>query len=400
MNPTPLTTKEIGRSRLILPDRWPDESIYSLLAKIVRINGLAHLRGAGLLVGEDCPSSVIGCPVDLRYFSEITNGVYGSPWDILCNTTPLLAKAHLGELSDSLFPLIESGAVRLELGLLTFGVKKAFRWRFCKECAERDRKAYGISYWHRSHLLPYSQHCAEHHLLLSRVDLRRPGLLDRLLLPADCMGQIAPARSDDQANELVLDLSKLASEALKDSSTPFLQETILATYKAELSRAGVLNSETGKCISDFSNEFCQTFGIEAWPALWRTKFLANDPQQLLSGIVDSLEAKPFSKLLLVNFLFGSWTMFKEQCSWQDLFSPYPADLVRPEIRLFTTDAVLRKHRQACLEYKASRTSPTRYEFMRESYRAFRWLLHNDREWLDEELPLARSALRQRSLFDD
>ena len=61
---------------LILPESWPDETIYSLLAKIARVNGLSPLEVIGLLSGEKYPMSVIGCPVNIKHFCESIKGAY------------------------------------------------------------------------------------------------------------------------------------------------------------------------------------------------------------------------------------------------------------------------------------------------------------------------------------
>lgn len=386
---------------LILPERWPDESIYSLLAKIVRINGLTHLGGTGILVGEEHPPSVIGCPVNLKRFSEITRGIYGSPGDLLRSTTPFQLLAHLGELSDSTLSQIENGVQRLELGLLAFGVKKAYQWRFCRECAERDKNTYGISYWHRAHLLPYSQYCPEHELQLDRVNIPRVNLLDRLVLPADVAELPSlTIQGIKEANNAALDVSILARDALADSSKPFHQATIHATYKAGLAQNGLLNSTDGIRMAEYSDQFRRRFGEIASPAFGLSRPIVSNPRQILFGISDDLAPRSYARLILIRFLFGAWDAFKEQCRWQEALDPRVDESFNSQVKFLSFEALLRKHRQACLDYKASRIFPTRYEFMRVSYRAFRWLRHNDREWLNEGLPIKQRAKGQRSLFDD
>lgn len=386
---------------LILPERWPDESIYSLLAKIVRINGLAHLGGTGILVGEEHPPSVIGCPVNLKRFSEITRGIYGSPGDILRNTTLFQLLAHLGELNDSTLSQIENGVRRPELGLLAFGVKKVYQWRFCRECAARDKNAYGISYWHRAHQLPYSHYCPEHELLLDRVDIPRVNLLDRLVLPADVAELPSlTLQGINETNNAALNVSILACDALADNSEPFHQATILATYKAGLAQSGLLKRTAGMRLAEYSDEFRRRFGEEASLTFGLSRPKVSNPRQILFGILDDLVPRPFARLLLTRFLFGAWDAFKEQCRWQDTLAPRVNESFNSQVKCLSSEALLRKHRQACLDYKASRIFPTRYEFMRVSYRAFRWLRHNDREWLNDELPIKQRAKGQRRLFDD
>ncbi len=67
---------------LIFPDLWPDETLYSLMARISRINGISDLEVTRILLGQDHPMSVINCLSNIKHFSVITNGVYGSPREI------------------------------------------------------------------------------------------------------------------------------------------------------------------------------------------------------------------------------------------------------------------------------------------------------------------------------
>jgi len=79
--------KKFSSPILQFPELWPDETIYSLLAKIARLNGIGHFEAIGLLLGTDRPTTVIGCPVDLRHFYEATEGTYGSPNALLRKLT-------------------------------------------------------------------------------------------------------------------------------------------------------------------------------------------------------------------------------------------------------------------------------------------------------------------------
>ena len=174
--------KRLSPPILQLPELWPDETIYSLVAKIARVNGIGHFEAIGLLLGPDRPMTVIGYPVDIRHFYEATEGAYGTPEAILRTLTILPMLAHLGVTSISSLTDVENGIQRPELGVLFFGFNRGCQWRICRECADHDRKIYGIAYWHRVHQLPTSQYCPEHQLKLVRFNLRRMRLDDHLFL--------------------------------------------------------------------------------------------------------------------------------------------------------------------------------------------------------------------------
>jgi hypothetical protein len=375
---------------LILPESWPDESIYSLLAKIARLNGLSSREVIGLLTGEEHPISVIGCPMNIKHFCEATEGAYGSPNDLLSHSTVFSALAQLGALSASTLSQVANGATRPELGMLAFGMARGRHWRLCRDCVERDVKIYGISYWHRVHQLPTSQYCTEHGLILDRLDLHHVQLRENLVLPHDVSNKAEPSNlpAAQESSCICLDVSILGRDALADNSEPFSKEVIQATYMAGLAQMGLLTG-TGKILlTEYFDEFRQKFGVETSITILLRQSKVSNPKQLLYGITNEFECRPFARLLLVKLLFGTWEAFKEQCVWQDVLDEGAKIMgtTNSQVRmgLLSFEAMLQQQRQVCLDYKTSHIPPTRHEFMKVSNRAFRWLRHNDRTWLDEE----------------
>ena len=389
---------------LILPESWPDESIYSLLAKIARVNGLSAREVIGLLTGEEHPISVIGCPVNIKHFCEATEGAYGSPNDLLSHATVFPALAHLGALSASTLSQVANGATRPELGVLASDMTRGRHWRVCRECVERDVKTYGISYWHRAHLLPTSQYCTEHGLILDRLDLRHVQPRENLVLPHDVFNktELSNHPAVRESSCICFDVSILGSDALADDSEPYSKEVIQATYAARLAQMGLLTG-TGKIyLTEYLDEFKRRFGVEASTTTLLRQSKVSNPKQLLYGITNEFESRPFARLLLVKLLFGTWEGFKEQCTWQDVMDEGAKTVgsTSPHVKkgLLSFEAMLQQQRQMCLDYKTSHISPTRREFMKVTNRAFRWLRHNDRTWLDEELPMLPKTKGQRALF--
>lgn len=387
---------------LILPEIWPDETIYSLFAKIARINGLRDFEATRILAGEERPISVIGCPVNIKHFCEATKGAYGSPYDLLRHTTVFPALAHLGVLSPLTLAEVCNGTKWPELGILEFGVGRGHYWRFCRECAEQDERNFGVAYWHRSHQLPTSQYCTEHRLRLGRVNLRRVQLHENFILPFEVSTQIEDGDSYAECDRVCFEISVLGREALADKSAPFSQDTILAVYRASLVQMGLLNATGKVCLTEYFKKFGQQYDVQAVSIaslLHQTK--VSNPRQLLYGITNELECRPFARALLVRWFFGTWAIYKEQCRWQDVFGGGANSVGAEGAKLNepSFEAMLQKNRQVCLNYKISHISPTRLEFMGVSCRAFRWLRQNDRMWLDEELPMRSRVKGQKRLFE-
>jgi hypothetical protein len=157
---------------------------------------------------------------------------------------------------------------------------------------------------------------------------------------------------------------------------------------AGLAQMGLLTG-TGKILlTEYFDEFRQKFGVETSITILLRQSKVSNPKQLLYGITNEFECRPFARLLLVKLLFGTWEAFKEQCVWQDVLDEGAKIMgtTNSQVRmgLLSFEAMLQQQRQVCLDYKTSHIPPTRHEFMKVSNRAFRWLRHNDRTWLDEE----------------
>ena len=280
--------KRFSPAILQFPELWPDETIYSLLAKIARVNGIGHFEAIGLLLGTDRPMTVIGCPVDLRHFYEATEGAYGSPSALLRKLTILPMLANLGVTSISSLKDVENGNKRPELGALIFGINRGCQWRICSECADRDRKIYGIAYWHKVHQLPTSQYCPEHQLKLVRFDLGRMRLHDHLFLPHDLKSNIVDT-DDHPTNEIrntLLDISLLGRDALADDMPPYAADITQATFKQGLERFEILKATGELDLQEYFAEFARKFGTDASASKLLRLAKASKPSQLLNGLVD------------------------------------------------------------------------------------------------------------------
>lgn len=385
---------------LILPELLPDETIYSLLARIARINGINHLALVGFLLGEKYPLSVMGCPVNIKHFCIATQYVYGSPREILLHLTLLPILAHLGELRASTLSEIENGNRKPGLATLSFGISKGCQWRVCKVCVARDVEVYGIAYWHRIHQLPTSQYCPEHGLFLERLNFRRIQLHEHLVMPYELTTEIEEAREIypmPEHSNIYMGISLMGRDALCDFSEHVSPRAIQTTFMDGLDRLGVMTARGNVCLPDYFKKYMQKFGVgNSIDTLMRQAKTSN-PKQLLFGITDERPSRPFARLMLAYWLFDTWWHFKEQCRWQDML----VNCIEGEAFGFIqsmknkqnqlAQVMLQQKRQICLDYKASHAIPTRLEFFRKSYRAFRWLRHNDQAWLDAELPLLKKG---------
>lgn len=392
---------------LIFPSLLPDETLYSLIARVARLNGIEHLVLVGILMGQDYPISALSCPVNMQHFYKITKGAYGLPQEILHNQTVLPLLAHLGELDPSYLTNVANGKCQPHLIELMFGRRKGCKWKICILCAQKDKAKYGIAYWHREHQLQTSYCCVKHGVYLSVLEINHVQLHGHLILPYEVMmyAAVDPVETkENKCDEMSYLLAKIGQTALADTSSPVSTQTIIRTLTDGLEQMGLLNDHGGLKFREYKEKFSIEFGNEPEALKLMQQAKLSNPKQLLYGITDQRAAKRFARLLLVKWMFESWGSYKEQCRWQEMLDSGGFD--DEEMGTHLNDksdgqlahVMLQQYRQVCLGYKESLVSPTRFEFLKMHYRAFKWLRTNDRIWLDSELPMVRIGKGQKLLF--
>jgi hypothetical protein len=139
------------------------------------------------------------------------------------------------------------------------------------------------------------------------------------------------------------------------------------------------------------------FGIE-------NKKTVSERALFLNGIVRSLlepdKGIAFGRSILLQWAFGGWAAIEEKGKWATVFGVSQKMPTRKTDRLLLTNADLRQHhRKICVDYLEEHPGCSRLGFTRAEYRTFRWLLYNDRTWLDRRLPIPLKGMRQLRLFD-
>ncbi|MEQ1915563.1 MAG: TniQ family protein [Gallionella sp.] len=392
--------------KLLLPSVLPDEALYSLIARIAKMNGIGHRELVGLLMGQEHPLSALNCPIDIHMFYKSTQGVYGSALEILQNQTVLPLLAHLGEIEPSYLLSVEAGECQLNMHELMIGMRSGWKFKICIQCARLDRAKYGAAYWHREHQLPISYCCVEHGIRLSTISVKHIKLHEHLVLPYEVM-DMAQLESDQYteniSNSKCYALAKLARTAIADFGMPISSASVVDTFTDAISQMGLLNEKGELNYRKYEDEFKVEFGNDVHFSLMMTHAKISNPKQLLSGVANRHKVKPFGRLLLVQWIFERWGSYKEKCGWNEMLESgsNSKDVNRGSADLRSRHQIevkLQQCRKICLDFKNSLSSPTRLEFLKVHYRAFKWLRDNDRKWLDNELPMVRQVKGQLKLF--
>lgn len=380
------------------PDPLPDETLYSLIARLAKINGTPSALALCSVLASHPAISVMDCQLSLDALCSGGHGLPAGAQRMLAEMTSIGASGHLAEIEAEAFADVMSGQ-RL-VGLTQAAIGGLCRWKICLSCVESDLARFGIAYWHRQHQLPASLLCAEHGDVLSRFDIGKAKAHECFFLPMDLTGypSISPSAKIFEQREFWLGLATLGAEALNDKEVPHPHHVVLRSFKMGMHQSGFLTRNGLLRRKSVVDSFEQKLGgICSKDVLPRADVVAG-PVSLLCGIENSRECRPLSRLLLVYWLFGSWGAFKERCQWEDILDSDNNFASLSEAKLQAVGDLLSRYRAICVDYMASVENPTRASFQKAHQKSHRSLLNNDRQWFEKELPVPQSRKAQRDLF--
>lgn len=374
------------------PIPLPDETLYSLIARVAKLNGIADALALCNRFELSPSLSLMDCRLNPEILLS-ENNLPESLYSIVGEMTAVRAAVHLAEAESSIANQMLALSESAQGGLC--------RWRICQVCANEDVAEFGVAYWHRQHQLPSSLICAKHGAVLERFEIGRAKAHERLFLPSDLNGHRLNQPPDEvlEQREFWFALARLGADALDDKTIPYPPALVLQGFRTGMRQAGLITSGGSIRKKGVAYSFAQKLlPIRSEGALLRHDSVAR-AEGLFHGIVDSTRPKPLVRMLLVYWLFGSWSAFKERCRWEQILCSEDVTNSLSSRDVSSTQSPLEKHRAICLEYKATHENPVRADFLKNHQRTHRWLLNYDRQWLDSELPLPVHGKVQSGLFD-
>lgn len=378
---------------MIFPKPLPDEIFLSLLARLGRINGLADYRElASLYFGDGRYASFIDARIDLPAFCHRTSFGFDTATEVLHRLTWLGTQTRLGELDEMTFNGLANGGLSPSLSSLTFSDSAVLS--YCPSCRRKDLECFGMSYWHRVHQLPIVFFCPHHGDRVVRMRIKRYTLHAEFPVPGDFesdrsnsepmfgmnenfwRGVAVMATGALQGNELLdadLMFSVMADELRRKKFVPPLSRVRLTALTEQLA----------------AQAFENPFGKYSPETVTFLKRIARSFDEPATGMI-------LGRIVLLYWLFGGWKAVQERCCWLSVFG---CESEFPTRKAVTTRSKLEmQYRGACTAYIREHPECTRLDFLKDEYRSFRWLLHNDKIWLDRLLPIPQRGGKQLSLF--
>lgn len=381
---------------MILPAHLPDETLCSILARLCRLNGVTDFRDIAMiyLANPVCPS-FIDAPIDLPVFCRRTRYVYGDPKEVLSKLTWYVAQARLGERDVDALSAIERGDVRPTLSQLTFDGSAVLC--FCLTCVEEDIGRFGVAYWHRIHQSPMVRCCPHHGGRVAKMKVKRVSLHLAFPLPGDFVSQdeLMTTTEINLVTPLEKEVAATAYEILFDTNAPHDAGCVSSTFIDELRRRRMLTAGGALRNIEFFEQLRQWANcIGGTSTSDGEKMLA----RLVRGLTEPGIGIPLGRTLLVQCLFGSWKAFGERLCWTNILGWLEARQAGASKSLLNPGNLKVRHRQLCETFIRQHPNCSRLDFTKAEYRSFRWLLHNDKEWLDSQLAVPVRDGVQLALF--
>ena len=303
-----------------LPIARPDETLYSLAGRI-RLNNTARCDrdACRSLFGQFLTTHVDKFPVDLEHFCSVTSGRYGSPHDVLVahSLTPYfvsLDHAIGKECGQHTNPLAE----RFSLAHLSNG--RSQRWRLCPNCVEREKKQFGVPYWHRQHQLPGSLMCALDGTVLYECELPALRRYNQFLLPNEVMSDRSlNLKLSDECAEILIELARFNSAIIFDGLTNRDLRAARSTILEALADRGLLAKE-----GRIDHKYLISDLMQRYRPLVSLRRFANDLSigtlnRLAFQFSQNIVTSPKHELLLLFHLFGRWERYQTKYQWNLVF---------------------------------------------------------------------------------
>lgn len=166
---------------------YPDELIGSVLIRTARHRGLGNKRLAELLIGSRQTRVPLLLSLQLR---EISEGTSASPAELLHEHTPFrFITAFMSPEMTSRFEKSIIDGTHGSLASLCQSVTVGGRGpMYCPQCVREDLHAFGESYWHRQHNLPFVDECRIHQYPLFAIR-KHHWSFSASISPHECSGE-------------------------------------------------------------------------------------------------------------------------------------------------------------------------------------------------------------------
>lgn len=367
----------------IAPSPLPEETIYSLVGRILALNGIKNEDANKVLF--DCENDIrlADGKFDLARFATATRGQYGNADDIAAAFTNIRFFQQLGS------PQHEPTLANLSNG-------EAHIWRWCPRCLKEDQEHFGLAYWHRTHQLPGTYLCIHHKVALVEANIPYRDRQSHVLHPGHSLAGINPTTYplEPDAMRLAYQLAVFSEDALRDDSPVFPREVAIQAIRDGLRKMGLVSTRQNLHLEAIARQFAAFYA----PLIPIPEIGVASKQKNIAHVFrilrdeDGAIPQPGDTLLLGFWLFREWKNFRNACVWADVMGR-PAKKIHdgmitgspdePSMRHATPQHL---HREVCMAFLQNHPYASRSQFWRAHPKSCRWLNRHDAMWFTDIFP--------------
>lgn len=233
-------------------------------------------------------------------------------------------------------------------------------------------------------------------LVTIRIELRRPQLHSTFPLPGDYWERRSSGQPNLAGTQLWLSIAQTVNEMFHDN---------LALESTEVVNFGIWDELRTRNLVTSSGAFRAT-QIQDGLAHWlngKTELIGVSAERFAQRVTQTLleprQGMAFGRAIVITWLFGQWRAFQEKCRWVRALNTVEAVTQQNQRGLPRTGQDRNKHREICVNFMIRMPERQRADFAKMESQSFRWLLHNDRVWLESQLPIPMGKPVQLRLFD-
>ena len=388
------------------PVMYPDEILYSVIARYHKYSGNAQVRQTiNDLFGNKSDSSSVILPAHLNHFSEQVFSFGISFEELLYNRTlfPFFALFQSDQFIQNVIKWTEENSGKTEFDRYAMWRKSAQtseHLRYCPACLVEDSKRYGEQYWHRQHQIIGVSVCTSHKTVLCDSNIPYASYRSKAYF---CPTELAtsPVKNPEQLNDAEMEIAvQIANEIqwLFDNFATVHNlwikngESFRDIYLFFLSRKGLTTPGGSVRTRQFKTDFTQYYG--KYLNLWELDFSISKQSCWPIKMLRS-ETRQFSFLrhvLMMKYLGSSLGQFFDMIH---LYEEEPISKETTNLKTNTSDINKReKYRRiwqtTCEEFPDDCQNDIRLLIPA----VYTWLIRHDNEWFYKNSPAIRNRTRR------
>ncbi|WP_201864442.1 TnsD family Tn7-like transposition protein [Microvirga soli] len=242
-----------------LPTPYPDELLYSVIARYARYHALAFKRVQVALFGRVEPPRV-ALPMSLGELATRTAATWGRSADeiaIELTLFPYYGCWAGAKRSGNCLELMRSGrgSAFRSIGATTPSSMPRHDLMFCPECRSIDLSTYRETYWRRCHQLPGVLVCAEHECHLARGESRTQA--HRYFDATDHTHTVASSRlrASEPDTLALIAIARRSRDILHGNPPDWVGDDFHFAYSTRLADAGFSGAKSRDVIADIGSAF-------------------------------------------------------------------------------------------------------------------------------------------------